>query len=143
VNPAITANPGLLQSATVNLSGGVGSQALSQTGNGAYGAFANADNVSTSFGASPGIAAQTGTLSSYASSISQAIALRASQASDNANTATAVAGEAQSQLSSSEGVNMDQEMISLTTYQQAYSASARLVQATQDMFTTLLGMTGT
>jgi flagellar hook-associated protein 1 FlgK len=143
VNPAIAANPSLLQSATVNLSGGVGSQALSQTSNSAYGAFANADTVSTSFGASPGVPAQTGTLSSYASSISQAIALRASQASDKANTATAVAGEAQSQLSSSEGVNMDQEMISLSTYQQAYSASARLVQATQDMFTTLLGMTGT
>jgi flagellar hook-associated protein 1 FlgK len=37
-------------------------------------------------------------------------------------------------------VNIDQEMISLTTYQQAYSASARLIQAAQDMFTALMGI---
>jgi flagellar hook-associated protein 1 FlgK len=143
VNPSIVANPTTLPSATINLSGGVGSAALTQTNNSAYAAFANADSVSTSFSAALGISAQTGTLSGYASTISQAIATRASQASDNANTASAVMGETQSRLSSAEGVNMDQEMISLTTYQQAYSASARLVQATQDMFTTLLGMTGT
>ena len=143
VNPSIVANPTTLPSATINLSGGVGSAALTQTNNSAYAAFANADSVSTSFSGALGISAQTGTLSGYASTISQAIATRASQASDNANTASAVMGETQSRLSSAEGVNMDQEMISLTTYQQAYSASARLVQATQDMFTTLLGMTGT
>jgi flagellar hook-associated protein 1 len=143
VNSSIAANPALLQSATINVSGGVGSSALTQTSNSAYGAFANANTVSTSFNAALGMAAQTGTLSNYASTISQAIAQRASVASDNATQASAVATEAQSRLSSAEGVNMDQEMISLTTYQQAYSASARLVQATQDMFTTLLGMTGT
>ncbi len=143
VNPAIASNPNALQSATVNLSGGVGSQALTQTNNSAYGAFANADTTSTTFSAALGLASQTDTLTGYASTISQAIAQRASQASDNATTASAVATEAQSRMSSAEGVNMDQEMISLTTYQQAYSASARLVQATQDMFTTLLGMTGT
>ena len=34
-------------------------------------------------------------------------------------------------------------MISLTTYQQAYNASARLVQATSDMFTALMNITST
>ena len=32
-------------------------------------------------------------------------------------------------------------MISLTTYQQAYSASARLISATQDMFSALMAIT--
>ena len=35
---------------------------------------------------------------------------------------------------------MDQELINLTTYQQAYSASARLVTATNAMFTALQNM---
>lgn len=143
VNPAIAGNPNLLQSATIDLSGGVGSAALSQTNNSAYSAFANINTVSTSFDAVDGVAAQTGTLSDYASTISQAIATQASNASEAADTATGVMSETQTRLGSTEGVNMDQELISLTTYQQAYSASARLVQATQDMFTTLLGMTGT
>jgi flagellar hook-associated protein 1 FlgK len=42
-----------------------------------------------------------------------------------------------------EGVSIDQEMINLTTYQQAYNASARMIQAANDLFTTLLSMTGT
>ena len=38
------------------------------------------------------------------------------------------------------GVNLDQELVNLTTYQQAYSASARLITATQDMFTALMNI---
>ena len=143
VNSSIAADPTKLQSAQVDLSGGVGSTALAQTDNSAAGAFANAGDVSTTIGAALGLAAQTGTLSDYASTISQSIASAATSASDAATTATAVQTEAQTRLSSTEGVNIDQELVSLTTYQQAYNASARMVQATQDMFTTLLGMTGT
>ena len=33
---------------------------------------------------------------------------------------------------------MDQELINLTTYQQAYNASARLITAAKDMMDTLL-----
>jgi flagellar hook-associated protein 1 FlgK len=36
---------------------------------------------------------------------------------------------------------VDQEMINLTTYQQAYNASARMIQAANNLFTTLLDMT--
>ena len=50
--------------------------------------------------------------------------------------------EANSRLQSVTGVNLDQELVNLTTYQQAYSASARLVTASQDMFTALLNMVG-
>ena len=60
---------------------------------------------------------------------------------DSANTnAAAVQTEADARRPSTEGVNMDQELINLTTYQQAYSASARLVTATTAMFTALQNM---
>ena len=54
-----------------------------------------------------------------------------------------MASEAQTRLSGAEGVNLDSELVSLTTYQQSYNASARLIQAAQDMFNTLLSMSGT
>ena len=42
--------------------------------------------------------------------------------------------------SSAEGVNLDQELISMTTYQQAFNAAARLVQASKDMYDVLIQM---
>ena len=39
-----------------------------------------------------------------------------------------------------EGVNIDEELVNLTTYQQAYNANARLVQASQNMIDTLLNV---
>ena len=38
------------------------------------------------------------------------------------------------------GVNLDTELVNLTTYQQSYNACARLIQASKDMYTTLLQM---
>ena len=68
------------------------------------------------------------------------IGAAASNASTSATNATAAATEAQSRRSGVEGVNLDQELISLTTYQQAYNASARLLTAAKDMYDTLLAI---
>ena len=48
--------------------------------------------------------------------------------------------EASARQSNYEGVNLDEELVKMTTYQQAFNASARLVQAAKDMYDTLLGM---
>jgi flagellar hook-associated protein 1 FlgK len=50
--------------------------------------------------------------------------------------------EAKDRRASFEGVNLDEELINLTTYQQAFNASARLIQATKDMFDVLTGILG-
>ncbi|MCG8442668.1 MAG: hypothetical protein MI723_12760, partial [Caulobacterales bacterium] len=39
-----------------------------------------------------------------------------------------------------EGVNVDEELIKLTEFQQAYNASARLIQAASEMTDTLLSL---
>ncbi|MCA6289348.1 MAG: hypothetical protein IM608_08900, partial [Phenylobacterium sp.] len=36
-----------------------------------------------------------------------------------------------------EGVNLDEELVRLTTYQQAFNASARMIQAAREMFEVL------
>ena len=64
----------------------------------------------------------------------------AATASSQATSATAVQTEADARRQSVEGVNIDEELINLTTYQQAYTANARMIQATKDMFDVLSGL---
>ena len=84
--------------------------------------------------------AATSTLSNYSAALSARIGAAASNADTNQTNATAAATEAQSRRSGVEGVNLDQELVSLTTYQQAYNASARLLTAAKDMYDTLLAL---
>ena len=46
--------------------------------------------------------------------------------------------EAQSRQSSNSGVNLDEELTNLTTYQQAYSAGARILTVVDQLYSTLL-----
>ena len=64
--------------------------------------------------------------------VAQAEASQAQSEADLAN--------AQAQLSNEVGVNLDEELVNMTTFQQAYNASARLIQAASDMYDTLIGM---
>ncbi len=48
--------------------------------------------------------------------------------------------EARQRQASHEGVNLDEELVNLTTYQQAFNASARMIQAAKDLYDTLLNM---
>jgi flagellar hook-associated protein 1 FlgK len=140
VRSDILSNPGNLATATLNLTAGQTALAAGDT-SGAD-ALGQAGLATRSFDAVVGATAQTTTLSNYAASISSTIANKASAADTAKSTAASVASNATAQLSSTEGVSIDQELINLTSYQQAYNASARLVQAANDLYTVLLNMTG-
>ena len=137
----IATNPGLLQTSAVSLGAAAGASVLASGDTSGADAFSTAGQSNQAFDAAGGAAAITTSLSGYAANLSGTIAATASNASDTAASAASVATEAQTRLGSAEGVNVDQELISLTTYQQAYSASARLIQATQDLFTALMNIT--
>ncbi len=140
VRSDIAANPALLQTSAVTLSAASGTSVLASGDTSGADAFAVAGQTSIAFAAVGEAAAVTTTLSGYASTLSGDIASKASAADTASTRASAVATETQTRLSSAEGVNVDQEMISLTTYQQAYNASARLIQATSTMFTALMNI---
>ena len=141
VRADIAANPGYLQTATLNLGAAATNQAALLIGDGSgASALANAGLTQVGFGAAGVQAAITTTATQYGAQLGGSIGDQASAASQANTDATAVQSEANSQLSSAEGVNLDQELVKLTTYQQAYSASARLVSATQSMFTALMNM---
>jgi len=142
VRADIAANPTNLQTATLNLGAATGQAALLiGDGSGAT-ALSNAGSTQVSFGAAGVQAAVTTTATQYGAQLGGSIGDQASAASQANTDATAVQSEANSQLQSTEGVDLDQQLVALTTYQQAYSASARLVTATTDMFTALLNMMG-
>ena len=82
------------------------------------------------------------TVSRYAADFGGSIARKAATAESRKDAAAAVSSEVDSQRQSEEGVNLDEELINLTTYQQAFNASARLIQATKDMFDVLTGILG-
>ena len=79
-------------------------------------------------------------VSRYASELSGEIGGKAAAAKNRSDMAGALATEATARQTAYEGVNLDEELILMTTYQQAFNASARLIQAANDMYDTLLGM---
>ena len=79
-------------------------------------------------------------ISRYAAEFGGAIGRGAAAAETRKASADAVATEANNRRQAVEGVNLDEELINLTTYQQAYNASARMIQAASELLDTLLSI---
>ena len=54
--------------------------------------------------------------------------------------AESVREEVKQRRMSEEGVNLDEELVNMTTYQQAYAAASRMIQAAKDLFDITLNM---
>ncbi len=104
-------------------------------------AIANSGSSNTAFSAAGGLKAMTISVSGYASELAGQVGNMATNADNQAQSAAAVMSQATAQRSAAEGVNLDTELVNLTTFQQSYNASARLIQAAKDMYDTLLQMT--
>ncbi|HEX3365719.1 flagellar hook-associated protein FlgK [Phenylobacterium sp.] len=140
VNPTLAANPTLLPFGTLNLAAAAGQPAVAPgDGSGAL-ALSLAGQATGIFKAAGDLGNVTMTLNSYAAEFSGSIGRDAATASSQSTSATAVQTEADSKRASVEGVNIDEELVHLQTYQQAYSANARMIQATKDLFDTLIAI---
>ena len=140
VNPAMAADPTQLPFATLNLGVAVGQPAITPgDGTGAL-ALSQATQSSTLFKAAGDLGAINMTVDAYAAQFGGSIGRDAQTAASQSTSATAVQTEADAQRQSVEGVNIDEELVHLTTYQQAYSANARMIQAAKDVFDVLLGI---
>lgn len=141
VRTDIQQSPSKLALAQLNLSAATGTKALS-TGDG-RGALklADAGQVTSKFAAAGNSPGGSLSVSRYASELSGEIGGTAAAAKTRQTSAQALATEAEARQSNFEGVNLDEELVLMTTYQQAFNASARLIQAAKDMYDTLLGMT--
>ncbi len=133
-------SPAKLALAQLNLSAAVGASALSNgDGRGAL-LLADAGERTTWFAPAGVSSGGLISVSRYASELSGEIGGKAAAVKNRSDTAAALATEASARQTAYEGVNLDEELVLLTTYQQAFNASARLIQAANDMYDTLLGM---
>lgn len=140
VRPSLLQNPDALPVSQVNLSAAPGSPAVvSGDGSGAI-LLSNLGRAIASFAAIGRTPGGLMTLDNYAAQLAGSIGEQASSAANQKTAADNLKTQATSQLSSAEGVNLDQELTNLTMFQQAYNASARLITAARDMSNVLLSL---
>jgi flagellar hook-associated protein 1 FlgK len=101
-------------------------------------ALQNVMNAGRSFPATGGISAQRESLSDYAASFYQQVSTLSNAVTQNQTTQDDRLQEAQSRMASNSGVSLDEELTNLTTYQQAYTAGARMLTVVDQLYQTLL-----
>ncbi|WP_304168864.1 flagellar hook-associated protein FlgK [Phenylobacterium aquaticum] len=140
VDPTLTGDPTKLALAQLDLTATPPASSI-RPGDGRGGAsMSQAGDVLTSFDAAGTLGSVTMSLSRYASEFGGAVGRTAQAADTSSKSATSVANEATSRRQATEGVNIDEELVRLTTYQQAFNASARMITAAKDMFDVLTNM---
>ena len=93
---------------------------------------------SRSFSAAGGLAGMQASLADYAAAFYQNVSTQSNVVTSAQATQDDRYAEAQSRLTSDSGVNLDEELTNLTTYQQAYAAGARLLSVVDQLYDTLL-----
>ncbi len=136
----IAASPSKLAMNTLDLSVAQGKPSIRPGDGGGALAMANALSARTSFQAAGNIGSTTTTLGDYAAQFASDIGRRAATADSNTQSNAAIQAEATARRESKEGVNLDEELVRMTTYQQAFNASARMIQASKELFDALLGI---
>ena len=101
-------------------------------------ALLNVITSSRSFAAAGNLSAQTTSLSDYAASFYQGVSDQSNLVTQSQTVQDDRLQEAQTRQSAVSGVNLDEELTNLTTYQRAYSASARLLTMVDQLYQTLL-----
>ncbi|WP_397404232.1 flagellar hook-associated protein FlgK [Phenylobacterium sp.] len=140
VSAALLSNPTKIAMGKLETTVAVGAVAIRPgDGRGALGISASG-GVPILFQAAGSLGQVTMTVSRYASEFGGAVGRAAASAETRKASSEAVATEANNRRQAVEGVNLDEELVNLTTYQQAFSASARMIQAAGDMFDVLLGI---
>ncbi|WP_374472780.1 flagellar hook-associated protein FlgK [Phenylobacterium sp.] len=140
VNPKIVNDSTKLAFGKLDLTVAAGQPALrGGDGRGAL-ALATSGDVNTLFQAAGSLGAVNLTVSRYAAEFGGSIGRDAAAAETRKQSAQAVLSEATARRQAVEGVNLDEELVRLTTYQQAFNASARMIQAAKELFDTLVQM---
>jgi flagellar hook-associated protein 1 FlgK len=103
-------------------------------------ALQNLINKPQNFHAAGGIAAQVASLSDYAATFYQNLSTQSNAITAHQTTQDDRLTEANSRVTSNSGVNLDEELTALTSYQQAYSAGARILTVVDQLYQTLLGI---
>ena len=140
IDPTIQADPTKLALSKLDLTVAAGKPSLRPGDGSGARAIATSGDQTTLFQPAGNLGQVSMTVSRYASEFGGAVGRDADTAGTQKKAADAIQTEADSRRSSVESVNLDEELVRLQTYQQAFNASARMIQATKDLFATLLQM---
>ncbi len=137
----IKSNPGLLTTAQADLAGAaVGARVLSPgDGRGAL-ALEAAGTDLVQFQDAGGVVGQASSIIDYAARLAGHAALRAEALDSATLAAESIRDEVRQRRMGEEGVNLDEELVKMTTYQQAYSAASRMITAARDLYDIVLNM---
>jgi flagellar hook-associated protein 1 FlgK len=103
-------------------------------------ALADAGQRTTQFAEAGGAAGGSLSVARYAAELAGDVGQRAAAHGQRKEATEALLKEAKDRRASFEGVNLDEELIKLTTFQQAFNASSRMIQAAREMYDVLLNM---
>lgn len=137
----IDSNPQLLASAQADLAGAAaGARVLSPgDGRGAL-AIEASSTVQRRFAEAGGLVGQVTSISDYAARLAGHAGVRAEALEAAKLAAESVRDEVKARRMGEEGVNLDEELVKMTTYQQAYAAASRMIQAARDLYDITLNM---
>lgn len=141
INSDINNDPGRLASAHADLAGAAAGQRALSPGDG-RGALAieAAGTTSRRFAEAGTLTSQVTSISDYAARLAGHAGVRAEALSAARAAAASVRDEVKARRMGEEGVNLDEELIKMTTYQQAYAAASRMIQAARDLYDITLNM---
>jgi flagellar hook-associated protein 1 FlgK len=134
-------SPGKLALSKLDLGVSAGTPVLAAADGRGARAMADAGEAVATFDAAGGAMGGDMTVTRYLADLAGDIGAKAAATVDRQQAASTLLDAAASRRSSYEGVNLDEELVKLTTYQQAYNASARMIQAAKELYDVLLGMT--
>jgi flagellar hook-associated protein 1 FlgK len=135
-------DPSLVSRGTLNNSGGmvVGDLGLSNGDKSAVQNIANLFNAKLSYDPTNLLAASTSTFAQYATEILSLNSAQANSASDNLSSRQVLVDNLSAKTASISGVNLDEELSLMIVLENAYSASARVITTSQNMFEMLTSM---
>lgn len=141
IHSAIDANPARLASALADLPGAAAGQRVLSPGDG-RGALAieAASTASRRFAEAGTLTGQVTSISDYAARLAGHAGVRAEALEAARLAAASVRDEVKARRMGEEGVNLDEELVKMTTYQQAYAAASRMIQAARDLYDITLNM---
>ena len=140
VSERIATDPILFAVGRPDMTVNIGSRLIEASDNRGASALLAMRDQPRSFGVSGALTAQTTTLASYAARLGGEAGRMSSDADRALTSATAVFNAATARRGSVEGVDMDDELMKMTVYQNSYAASARVVQAATEMLDILIAL---
>ena len=140
VRTDIQGSPSLVACGAMQYNADLGKYALSEGDNTTALAMAKTMGTKAAMGSAGDMFAGSYTFAEYASASISVVSTNASHSKDQQSYQTSLGQSLNSQYTSSSGVNLDEEVANMINFQQAYSASAKVISTLQQMLDTLVNI---